>query len=247
MSAGGGTAVASTATATGAATRATSPTTPAVAPTAPLDRPQAMRSLLQRTTPTLMRQAEQPPLRQLASALAAALRKGEGSVTINLRPENLGPMRVDLRVEGNLASAIFHPTTESARQLLAGSEASLRGALEARGLRVDRIDVAPLPESTHATTRDGVVVEAQERASGEDPRNRHEHAGAGGRGGSHPPPDRGADRSGTEGWSPHADTPSEQEIALGTELLGRIEPLLATLSPTVGTSVIFGDRLEAMA
>ena len=208
-----------------------------------------MRGLLQRTTPTLLRQAEQPPLRQLASALAAALRKGEGSVTINLRPEHLGPMKVDLRVEGNLASAIFHPTTESARQLLAGSEASLRGALEARGLRVDRIDIAPLPEATPATARDGVVVEAQERPAGEDPRSPQEHAGAGGRGGSHAPPDHGARGTGAEGWKPHADDRAQEEqIAAGAEALGRIESLLPTLSPTVvGESVVFGDRLEAIA
>ncbi len=221
-----------------------------------LDRPQAMRGLLQRTESKLMARAEEPPLRQLASALAAAMRKGDGSVTINLRPEYLGPMRVDLRVEGRQASAIFYPTTESARQLLVASEGSLRTALEARGLRVDRIEVAALPDGatkglreTNAT-HDGVGVAERERASEEDPRsqsqNQDEHAGAGGRGRSHGShrshgsrdagPDLDQGRDGRALRTGVADG-AEAEAAMGADVMRRIEGLLPALVPTVTPAV----------
>ena len=241
-----------------------------------LDRPQAMRGLLQRTGATLMPRAEEPPLRQLASALAAAMRKGDGTVTINLRPEHLGPMRVDLRVEGRHASALFHPTTESARQLLVASEGLLRSALEARGLQVDRIEVAALPEGaiggtrTTPTTHDGVGVAEQERPSGEDPQSQDERAGAGGRGGSDEPhgfdESRGSrgsrDSSGSRDSDPNRDLDrgaggsalaegADRDAAIGADLMRRIEGLLPALGPTVGLADVglgrgFGG-IEAMA
>ncbi len=99
-----------------------------------------------------------PEIRELAGALAAAIRRGQGSVLLRLSAEKLGVLRVALQVrpgEGDVKSVIarIESASDTARQLLEESVPTLKAALEARGLRVERVEVAPvrqeLPSPSH--------------------------------------------------------------------------------------------------
>lgn len=80
--------------------------------------------------------------RQLERGIQAALRQQGGSVTMRLRPDALGDLRIHLDLNGTDVSAMFDVREESARRLLEESVDQLRSALEARGLRVGRIEFA---------------------------------------------------------------------------------------------------------
>ncbi|HZW09561.1 MAG TPA: flagellar hook-length control protein FliK [Phycisphaerales bacterium] len=83
---------------------------------------------------------------QLAQGLGAALRRGEGDVTLKLRPETLGELRVRVSVRGSEVDATIRASTIEAHRLLEQSVESLRAALEARGLHAGRIEVEPLAQ-----------------------------------------------------------------------------------------------------
>lgn len=78
-----------------------------------------------------------------ASALGIAIKKGGGEVTMRLRPEALGQIRIEVRVRDAKVDASLHAQTDAARELLGDSVPDLRAALEAQGLTVERISVAP--------------------------------------------------------------------------------------------------------
>jgi flagellar hook-length control protein FliK len=82
---------------------------------------------------------------QASKALTMALRQGEGTVTLRLTPESLGTLKVELTLHNAEVTARLHASTESARQLLIDAQSSLRAALEARGLSVERIEVTAPP------------------------------------------------------------------------------------------------------
>jgi len=78
---------------------------------------------------------------QAAKGLAMALKQGEGTVTINLKPAHLGSLRVEVSMQASGVTAKIEASSETARQLLMDAQPSLRAALEARGLSVERIDI----------------------------------------------------------------------------------------------------------
>ncbi len=91
-------------------------------------------------------QVQQKQVTDIASrALAVALKKGGGEVTMKLRPEGLGQLKVHLQVEDAKVWATLSPQTASARDLLQDSLPHLRAALEAQGLTVERMTVEALP------------------------------------------------------------------------------------------------------
>jgi flagellar hook-length control protein FliK len=85
--------------------------------------------------------AKPEPLPQVVRGLALALRQGGGTVSMKMHPENLGTVTVRLRVDGGEVRARLETSEESARRLLLDSTDELRAALEARGLRVERIEI----------------------------------------------------------------------------------------------------------
>jgi flagellar hook-length control protein FliK len=78
---------------------------------------------------------------QLGRGFAAALRQGGGSVTLRLRPEALGDLKIRLELSGSQVDARFEAASDQARGLLSESLGSLRSALEARGLEVAGLHV----------------------------------------------------------------------------------------------------------
>ncbi|MCC6951170.1 MAG: flagellar hook-length control protein FliK [Phycisphaerales bacterium] len=85
--------------------------------------------------------APSPHVRQVARAMLAAVRHGQGDISLKLLPEALGRVTVRLSLADESVTACFVPETDSARRLLEVSRDELRAALEARGLRVERIEI----------------------------------------------------------------------------------------------------------
>lgn len=153
---------------------------------------------------------------QVARGLAAALQQKEGKVTLRLAPEALGRLKIDLAISADRVTAHISTQTEQARRLLKDNVDSLRAALEARGLGVERIEVvggpaepAAAPPPAHAETTAG-------GPGGDGPWNGPSHGsheagpgsngGAGGQGGSRDGPARADDRSDA------AEPPAEGDV-----------------------------------
>ncbi len=73
--------------------------------------------------------------------LMAAVQQKGGAVTVRLEPETLGSMRIRMELTGGVVRATFEVTTLEARDLLGSRLDSLRSALEAKGLGVERLQV----------------------------------------------------------------------------------------------------------
>lgn len=148
---------------------------------------------------------------QIAQGLSAALRQGRGEVTLRLTPKALGELRVSLTVQNGSVDAHVKPATTEAHRLLEQGVESLRHALEARGLKVGRIEIdqppAPKNESSgphqqnHPAGQDG-----QTGADGDGRRQDPAEPGGGqsGRGDGVRP----AAEEGPEGETDVLDTPS---------------------------------------
>ena len=78
---------------------------------------------------------------QVARGLAAAVRQREGTLTLRISPDSLGPLKIEVRVQDGRVSARIDADSPQARQLLNSTHYGLRSALEAQGLIVDRITV----------------------------------------------------------------------------------------------------------
>jgi hypothetical protein len=100
--------------------------------------------------PQLRRAVEQQSIvLQTARGLSNALKQGDGTVILNLQPPRLGQLKVHMTLQDAVISARIEPTSAAARQLLIDSEHSLRAALEARGLSVERIEVDAVKPPSH--------------------------------------------------------------------------------------------------
>ncbi len=85
---------------------------------------------------------------QVTRGLEAALRQNGGSVTIRLKPETLGAMKIDLQIAQGSVAAQLEATTAEARDLLTKHLATLRTALESKGFNVRSIEIqAPASQS----------------------------------------------------------------------------------------------------
>jgi flagellar hook-length control protein FliK len=105
---------------------------------------------------------------QVERGLAQLLKSEGGTTTLRLTPHTLGSVRVELSVRGGEASATIVPSSDVARSLLEGSLDELRSALEARGVRVARLEVAPVAQNMPAEAGRG--AEQPRDGAGGDPR-----------------------------------------------------------------------------
>ncbi len=83
--------------------------------------------------------------RQVNRGMAGLLTRGGGHVTLRLTPESLGTVHVRVEMRDGIVRAKIEASSESARRLLTEGVGSLKSALEARGLSVDRLEVAQRP------------------------------------------------------------------------------------------------------
>lgn len=94
---------------------------------------------------------------QISRGLTTALRNKSGQLTLWLNPESLGKLRVQLAVEGGTITARFEATSEATKQLLSQNVDALRGALEARGLKVNNLEVVAIADWTNKANSDQLV------------------------------------------------------------------------------------------
>lgn len=139
-------------------------------------------------------------LASVQRGLASVLTQGGGRMTVVLRPEQLGEVRVRMEAKDGVINARLSANTEAARQTLESGLESLRAALESRGMRVESLEIdAPDPKAdgqarTDAEARGGWGGGRHHRESGSN-----QHAPAHARG-EHPAP--GAESPATRGiWT----------------------------------------------
>lgn len=94
------------------------------------------------------------------------MRQRDGVLTLRLSPESLGDIKIQVRVESGQVSARIDAQTDQARQLLIESTATLRTALEAHGLVVERIEVAPAERNATMDPAVAMATPADQRAQG---------------------------------------------------------------------------------
>lgn len=82
---------------------------------------------------------------QVTRGLEAAIRQNGGSVTLRLKPETLGSLKIDLQITQGQVAAQLEATTAEARELLGKNLSTLRAALEAKGLTVRSVEVMVPP------------------------------------------------------------------------------------------------------
>lgn len=82
-------------------------------------------------------------LNSVQRGLASVLTQGGGRMTVVLRPEALGEVRVRLEAKDGVVNARLSATTDAARRTLESGLETLRAALEARGVRVESLRIDP--------------------------------------------------------------------------------------------------------
>ncbi|MCW5767536.1 MAG: flagellar hook-length control protein FliK [Phycisphaeraceae bacterium] len=78
---------------------------------------------------------------QFKRGLAQVLKAGGGEITMRLNPEQLGALRIQVRVGSGVIGVRVEAETERARELLIRDSATLRAALESRGLDVEYLTI----------------------------------------------------------------------------------------------------------
>jgi flagellar hook-length control protein FliK len=78
---------------------------------------------------------------QLVQAMRLQATQGGGEARVHLRPEHLGAVTIDVRVEHGRVSASFNADVPAVRQWLESHEASLRQGLSDQGLQLERFVV----------------------------------------------------------------------------------------------------------
>ncbi len=128
---------------------------------------------------------------QFGRGLAAALRQKGGTVTMRLQPEALGELKIKMSLDAGKVDAKFEVQTDQARQLLGKTMDTLRSALEARGLDVDRLDVQVAnPATVHSPIADsGQNFGGADAGPGWNGGSGSEHPGQGGEGSAWKPPE----------------------------------------------------------
>jgi len=107
--------------------------------------PAAGRDLLAKLAgkqkPPMLRASKEEVPAQVSRALARVVSAGGGRMTLRLNPHALGEVRIDVDMHKGVARATLNAQTESARELLDSNLDALRGALERRGVIVERLEV----------------------------------------------------------------------------------------------------------
>ena len=109
--------------------------------------------------PQIMK-AEIATAAQAARVIVQGVREGRTEVVMRLRPEGLGPVRIDLAMQNDQIEARIEAATPAARELLNEGLDHLRGALEARGISVSKLEVVLAAESRHDAQLDDQLPNA---------------------------------------------------------------------------------------
>jgi hypothetical protein len=86
------------------------------------------------------------PHEQLIRAVRLQWQQGVGDARVRLRPEHLGEVAIELRVERGVVTVSLRAETTAAAESMRTHDAELRAALDAHGLRVERFEVVVDPD-----------------------------------------------------------------------------------------------------
>lgn len=107
---------------------------------------------------------------QVAKGLASLVLKDGGRAQIQLRPEALGRVEVDLSIRDGVVNARLSAENETARELLGSELDRLRSLLEQRGLRVERLEIVPGEREQEARGETGESRGGRWTPAQDDPR-----------------------------------------------------------------------------
>jgi flagellar hook-length control protein FliK len=80
-------------------------------------------------------------IQQLVQTMRVMSRETVSTATLRLRPEHLGEVTIDVRVDGKSVSAIIHSESASVREWMQGQESTLRNGLSEHGLHLLKLQV----------------------------------------------------------------------------------------------------------
>jgi flagellar hook-length control protein FliK len=101
---------------------------------------------------------------QLVQAMRTQFRDGVGEAQIRLKPEHLGEVRIELKVDGDRVSAVLQVERPEVRSAIESQSHSLRSSLAAQGLNLEDITVKQSDKT------------ADDRRSNDDQRRGHGQA-----------------------------------------------------------------------
>ncbi|MBL9119782.1 MAG: flagellar hook-length control protein FliK [Phycisphaerae bacterium] len=115
--------------------------------------PAAAGEKLHLPTPTSSTTEEAPTTPLVSRGLAALANQRGGALAIRLDPPSLGDLRITMTVVNGRVTAELLTSNPQAHALLRSDLASLRQALEAQGLAVDRLSIQSAPTHPSAAGR----------------------------------------------------------------------------------------------
>ncbi len=133
------------------------------------------------TTVSSLSITEDKVVDQVIGKLTLNQTEGKSSITMNLNPEELGRVRLEMSVEGDRVRAQFHAQSQQVQEVLEKHLPRLRDALESQGLKLDEVrvdadasqqqggkgfyqDQRQQASSFHATSRGGVAASLSDQA-----------------------------------------------------------------------------------
>lgn len=124
---------------------------------------------------------------QIAQGLAAAFKSKDGTVTLQLSPDELGRMTIELKFEDAQVVAKFQVSKQSTLDLVVQTADTLKKTLEDRGITVDRVEISVAPAAK---------PEAAKASSGSDSHASNQGTPDGGNRGG----ESGTSSGGGRGW-----------------------------------------------
>ncbi len=109
-------------------------------------------------------------LDQLSGRLVVMLKNGQSTLRLQLRPPELGQLRIDLQVEGNSVKATVVAETSQVQQVLGASGSELRQSLADQGFNLDQF-VVLVRDRQEGGASDGSGRDRSEDDGGRSPGN----------------------------------------------------------------------------
>ena len=121
---------------------------------------------------------------QIASSMTNTIRAGRSRVTIILRPEEMGRLRMELISKNGIIEAKFFVESNEVKQMIEGSLSDLKTGLEKEGVQVENFNVDVDREFSHLsgqherlTKKDNPYSRQDKRAKGDASREEKEREG----------------------------------------------------------------------
>jgi len=173
---------------------------------------------LKQPTGTPTKPAPDPAAQIVSRGLSAAVAQRGGSMTMQLIPETLGQVRVQMHLEQGVVSVRIETANAAAQRLLTDNLTMLRTSLESKGLSIERLSVHLSPNALGAGTAPSAGSSSGHEAGHGGPQSQmggqnHNAAGQGSRGNG-----GDAEHQGTAGETGlSAESGTEEEAAMAAK------------------------------